>query len=918
MKKRLLVVAALIVTVITLCTVFSGAATVPDPSDNYVVQTAPNEDGSISMWFEHSFKKVMTSDVTPSGMNTYSVYMAKNEIESAQFVLYSDTTYSGMDAQISTFTDSNGNTLEAEVYYQMYVTLNELLTDAVYGATKEDTIIREGEQPEIAAPLDSVAGGFRLNAGKSQAFYIRVKSTEDTVPGWYSAQLNILNKADEVVKTATVYTYVWDFTLSEKTALQTSFYVNNTNLHSAGVSYQDAYDYFLENRLNAMDIPGAFNSDNPYLTNDRVAAIRVSPGVANGSSAPNAYLNQTGAFSTYADLYNDISNMKEWEDIKNKFYFYVVDEAMSAEQQDALGKGGATVDDVKSRYASLNQYWPNPNTVLPYHENHPYPYYTYGTTPISSLQTNQFKDGLQEMLETDTVQIFCPQFYAFTPLEVLDAADYTGLVGKYTSVRSTSATISGSLYSSERYYNWEKLYGEFADRVLSDSIVKNAEEGREDNHQLWTYSAGWNKSYTYCNHLIENTGLQTKMLFWQLFQNDITGYLYYGTNNWTEYDGDNGGYIDKTTTGAKTVSLKVNKHVYSAANIEGGHSIFGNGVLFYPANNARLKAENTDYGLAGTVRVELMRDGIEEYQMLTMLEELKGTAAADAVVDSVSTNVACYLSLNGFDRSAFDSSMDEYDIMAMVRRNMGNEIEAASAEACDHKYGEGKVTTAATCKTMGEMTYTCTKCGAEKIENIPTLHAQGDCFEVTQAANVSCTSDTKEYLRCTICGYEKYVTVKAAHNDPAHYIYSKKSNTAHEIKCDVCDQLIETTGHSMWTVYTNTCTEAGTINEECRYCDHVVVGEAIEAHGHNLRDGKCTACDYSEKPTIPPVEVVVGDITGDGNINIADMFELKRFVMGQVQLDETQMQAANINGDDTVNLVDLFAVKTYLATGSFN
>lgn len=100
MKKRLLVVAALIVTVITLCTVFSGAATVPDPSDNYVVQTAPNEDGSISMWFEHSFKKVMTSDVTPSGMNTYSVYMAKNEIESAQFVLYSDTTYSGMDAQI--------------------------------------------------------------------------------------------------------------------------------------------------------------------------------------------------------------------------------------------------------------------------------------------------------------------------------------------------------------------------------------------------------------------------------------------------------------------------------------------------------------------------------------------------------------------------------------------------------------------------------------------------------------------------------------------------------------------------------------------------------------------------------------------------------------------------------------------------
>ncbi len=30
------------------------------------------------------------------------------------------------------------------------------------------------------------------------------------------------------------------------------------------------------------------------------------------------------------------------------------------------------------------------------------------------------------------------------------------------------------------------------------------------------------------------------MLFWQLYQNDVTGYLYYGTNNWDEYDSNNG------------------------------------------------------------------------------------------------------------------------------------------------------------------------------------------------------------------------------------------------------------------------------------------------------------------------------------------------------------------------------------------
>ena len=89
-----------------------------------------------------------------------------------------------------------------------------------------------------------------------------------------------------------------------------------------------------------------------------------------------------------------------------------------------------------------------------------------------------------------------------------------------------------------------------------------------------------------------------------------------------------------------------------------------------------------------------------------------------------------------------------------------------------------------------------------------------------------------------------------------------------------------------------------------------------------MKNGDCTACDYSENPTEPDVpvepEVMIGDLTGDGKINLADMFPLKSYIMGEVELDATEMKAANINGDDKVNLADLFAIKTYLATGSFN
>ena len=221
MKKTLKTTLLSLIIGILMCAVcvgaFSAAAASDDPADTYVKQTAENEDSSISLWFEHSAKKVLTKDITPSGMDTYSVYMAKNEIENAQFVLYSDTDKTGMKATVTSFTDGKGNEIPATVYYQMYITTTDLHTTSVRGTTEETSIIREGETPDPMVPVANI-GSFKLNGGKSQAFYIRITSGEDTPSGWYSAQLNITNSAGETVKTATVFAYVWDFVIDEKTA----------------------------------------------------------------------------------------------------------------------------------------------------------------------------------------------------------------------------------------------------------------------------------------------------------------------------------------------------------------------------------------------------------------------------------------------------------------------------------------------------------------------------------------------------------------------------------------------------------------------------------------------------------------------------------------------------------------------------
>jgi len=920
-----------------------------DPADSYVKQNAPFEDSSVKLWFEHSFKKVFTSDITPSGMDTYSVYMAKNEIENAQFVLYSDETKAGMTASVTDFTNDKGDTIPAEIYYEMYITTFDVDTTSVIGASEENTIIREGETPDPIAPLKNVSGGvFQLNGGKSQAFLIRITSDETTPSGWYSAQLEVKNSSGGVVKTATVYCYVWDFIISEETALKTGFVTMNTDAY--GGSYQGFYDYLLENRLVAMDPPGGLTPTNPYLTNPRVNAIRVTYG-GGGSSGSYGDSHRDAIFSNYLDIYNELSISDIWDEVKDKFYFYTADEPVGAVFNKLTGSNNMTVDEVNAAYKKLENYWPDAKSTVPFHENHPYPYFHY-ITPLSNYKDYELTDATQAMMDAGSISIWCPQVYAFTPRSELIAAGYDGVSS--APIREMSASISG-LYSfgsdnsptgtvgkdffyGVGYYDWSGLYGEFEDRIKSEMALAK-ENGSAANSELWTYCAGNSGAYTYANHLIESTGLQTKMLFWQCYQNDVSGYLYYAANSWSECDAKNGNYADKTVTGSKTNSnWKTNLYYFNDI------AFHGNGVLFYGNTQGKIQGQSC----IGTIRVELMRDGIEEYQMLKMLEDYVGEKEAKAVVSRVSNNVVDYLSLPNFDDSAFDASMDEYDIMAMVRRELGNSVEEASAKGqCTHSFDDGEVLENASCIEMGTLRRTCTKCAATTDEVIPALHAVGECFKKVSGSAATCTLSGNEILECTLCGYQKTVTTPAHHENAERYSYTSRNDSMHNIICTVCSETIETGAHVWFEKNTASCTEEGEHIQYCRHCGHTKVLSKTEARGHYLKeayiaptcteagvDGKvCTRCDYTEGTEIKALghsytsdnictvcgeekiipEYILGDLDGDGQIVAKDLNIIKKSIGGQTSLSEKQNLAADVNKDGTVTAVDMNRILRYIA-----
>ena len=105
-----------------------------------------------------------------------------------------------------------------------------------------------------------------------------------------------------------------------------------------------------------------------------------------------------------------------------------------------------------------------------------------------------------------------------------------------------------------------------------------------------------------------------RILFWQQYDNGVEGYLTNFVNFWIVGDP----YSNCLTN--------------AAASPNG----YGESILIYPGGK---------YGLdvpVSSLRLEAMRDGIEDYQMFYMIEELLGDGAADKYIDEMTTGMVHY------------------------------------------------------------------------------------------------------------------------------------------------------------------------------------------------------------------------------------------------------------------------------------
>ncbi len=176
------------------------------------------------------------------------------------------------------------------------------------------------------------------------------------------------------------------------------------------------------------------------------------------------------------------------------------------------------------------------------------------------------------------------------------------------SIRNIRAVITAS-YAPE--------YSDYIDTWCPTVDYYDTESMREnyaDQEEKWWYTC-ISPRVPFPTYHIEDTLLSARALSWMQAEYDVVGNLYWATNVYANYDG----------------SKYVNIDDFFEGDASRFHQVNGDGYLFYPG-----KPYGVD-GPIGSLRLEAIRDGLEEYEVLY---ELKNNY--QALANSTSVNVDPY------------------------------------------------------------------------------------------------------------------------------------------------------------------------------------------------------------------------------------------------------------------------------------
>ena len=148
-------------------------------------------------------------------------------------------------------------------------------------------------------------------------------------------------------------------------------------------------------------------------------------------------------------------------------------------------------------------------------------------------------------------------------------------------------------------------------RLISEERQKEVQNRQALGESVWCYVCTFPKA-PYCSLFIDHPGTSLRVWFWQAFERDIVGSLVWESVWW------------------RTAGVTPNQNPYEdpmSYNDNGGYWGNGDGRFVYPPLEAAIPGRNGGRAIlkppVSSIRWEMVREGIQDIEMLYMLQDLK-------------------------------------------------------------------------------------------------------------------------------------------------------------------------------------------------------------------------------------------------------------------------------------------------------
>ena len=538
---------------------------------------------ALAIWTAPPTVKIFRDDPIPSeGASSIKLYAAGNEFEPFQVILMPDAFTTQVKISMVPFVKSedvnalqNNNlsslptNIETEIYQVQYIQIDH----------PTDLLGRAGEWPDPLMPVER-GEGITLFSNENNPFWITVHVADDTPPGDYTSKLHL----NDVSVPVTLH--VFNFSIPRELHVKSQMnFSHQTILESYGVECcgDDYWQYvdnikafFFEHRLTPKSVLWSggvtSNGGRPYIDYDCNGTLTDNDGIWGFEAPALRYLDGTGMMSgTFSTPFN--GNSEEIESFGFPSFMAATfrnnDPAQDQRPTEFCGiiRQGADWYEADNPLSSYNEKW------------------------------FQYMAGLERYLDRLG---YLDKAYHYMANEPQDQADYNAVAwySRHLKAAAPNLKLMVSEEPKPEIFNhpdyiasgqidiWLPVLNHFNPEISADRELNHGEE-------TWIYWLHGTRPPFFNPITLDHPGIESKFTGWFLWKYRIRGIAYYALNNWGKNP-----WVDPMTS---------------------GHN--GDTSMLYPPSqdNRPIVFGETNHRFVSSIRFELLRDGLEDYEYLYLL-----------------------------------------------------------------------------------------------------------------------------------------------------------------------------------------------------------------------------------------------------------------------------------------------------------